>query len=141
MPVSRAVFDKIGEPGFCFRDSHPVQVDFGLNAEASAREFAHRATANCLTVKAQLVRIAALHCVDIVKQAVVQYLLFVRARELRLWFGLLRRFRDTLFGAQRLRARHRAAEQAGVVVAHVLALRLWCDRDIEYSERVASRQT
>jgi len=94
-----------------------------------------------LTVKAQLVRIAALHCVDIVKQAVVQYLLFVRARELRLWFGLLRRFRDTLFGAQRLRARHRAAEQAGVVVAQVLALRLWCDRDIEYSERVASRQT
>lgn len=138
--ASRALYE-ISESRFGFRDGHAVQVDFGLHAEIAARELPHRAPANGCTLKSYAVRIAEFHRVQIVLQALVERSFLVFARKPRFGCGLPARVRYAVLGPQGFRTGNGAAEKIGIVVTQAQLLRLWRGRDIEYSERLFSRQT
>jgi len=137
----RTMVDKIREPRFGLGNRHAVQIDLGLNTEPTARKFAHCAAADRLPMKVHAVGITVLHRIDVGLETLTEGLFLIgtckpRSRSwLVLWFG------DALPGAQRFGSGHRAAENVCVIIAQGGVLRLWCAVNIEYSERVASRQS
>lgn len=150
MSLSCTIFDEVGEPRFGFGNRHTVQIDFGLDAEASARELAHCAPANRLAVISHALGIAVLHRVDIGLEALAEGLFLIGPSKpcFRRWLFL--RLGGALIGAQQFRSGHGAAEEVIVVIAQGGVLMLWCALDIrsgyfwtgfKYSERDASRQT
>ncbi len=140
-PLSCAILDEVGESRFCLADRHAVQVNFGLNAEATTGQFSDRPAADCLTVIAHAFRIAAFHRVDVGLHALTQGVFLIRPRELRLGLRPFRRPFDAVAGTQRFCSGYRPAEEVCVVVTQGGVLRLWCSVNIKYSEPVACGQT
>ena len=139
--AARAVFNETCEPGFGLGDRHTVQVDLSLSAETAAREFSHGATADRCPAIAEVVSTVGLYGIGISQYAFAQHVLIIGSREPCLGLGFLAGASGTRLGTQWFCPRYRASEQVRIVIAHAVILRLWCGRDIEYSERVASRQT
>jgi len=135
------VVDEIGEPGFGFRNGHTVKVDLGLDGILAARELAHCATPDRLTMKAHALGITGLHRVDVGFQSLLKSPFLICPGKSRFGFRLDFGRRDAFPGTKGLRSGHLAAEKVVVFFAQGSVLRLWCSVNIEYSERDASRQT
>ena len=141
LSLSCAVLYKVSESRLGLGHSHTVQIYLRLNGVAAARELAHGATANGLAMKAHALGIAAFHGVDICVQALVQYFFLIGTGEASLRFRLVRFGLHTGLATQGFGSRHGTAEQLVIIFAQSWLLRLWCTLNIEYSERVPSRQT
>jgi len=155
-PLSRAILDEIGESGFGLADRHAMQINFGLNTEAPARQLAHCPAANRLATKAHAFCIAAFHRVDVRLHALTQGIFLIRPREPRFGFWLFRGSFDALAGTQWLCSGYRTVEEVYVVITQGGVLRLKHSKRIpqrllcghgyfwirfEYSEHVAHGQT
>ncbi len=120
LAVFGAVVDEICESRLGFRNGHAVQIDLCLDAEASARQFAHRSPADGWPVEAQVIGIAFLNCIDIGGKALAQGIRLIGARKSRFRRGLPRWRCRTLFGLQWPGSRYRASKQFGLVIGLVI---------------------
>ena len=141
LSFSCTVLNKVSESRLGFGHRHSVQIDLRLNGVAASSELAHGATTNGLAMKAHALGIAAFHGVDIGVQAFAQYVFLIGTGEARLRFWLVRFRAHTSLGTQRFGSGHGTLEQLVIVIAQGWLLRLWHTLNIEYSERVPSRQT
>ena len=81
LALTDAALDERGEARFGLGDCHAVKIDFCLNTEAAASEFAHGSTAYGCALKAKTVGVAVFHGVDVAQQALAQHLLAVSTGE------------------------------------------------------------
>jgi 5'/3'-nucleotidase len=136
----RAVVDEIGKPRPGLGDRHAMQIDLRLHAEAAACKPAHGTTTDGRAVVSQGLGIGTFDGVDVGLQAFAHHLLLVGPREPGLRFRLAGLGLDPVDAPDRLGVRYFATEKIGVIFTQRSIPRLWCAVNIQYSERVPSRQ-